>query len=251
MVAPHVFFSVFFITPSAIHSTFITVKNMPALLAEDLLNEMIPPLKGTDSAGKAARWLDEFHVAQLPVLDDRHYRGLVTEADLIDFDDPETLLSELPLGYADAFVRPDQHFYRVMELAIENKIQLVPVVDEQHEYAGVVTIADALAAFGKQPVGGQGGIIVLAMEERDYSLTQISRYVEENNAKIISAIVAQDELDPYRIRLTLKLNTNNLARITATLERFGYVVTAQFSGAAATNEDEQERYDALLRYLSV
>ena len=225
---------------------------MPVLLAEDLLNEMIPPLKGTDSAGKAARWLDEFHVAQLPVLDNRRYRGLVTEADLADYDDPNTLLSELPLGYAEAFARTDQHFYRVMELAIENKIQLVPVIDERQEYAGVVTIADALAAFGQQPVGAeQGGIIVLSMEERDYSLTQISRYVEENNAKIVSAIVAQDEVDPYRIRLTLKLNTENLARITATLERFGYVVTAQFSGEAVVNEDEQERFDALLRYLSV
>ncbi len=223
---------------------------MPALLAEDLINEMIPPLKGTDSAGKAARWLDEFHVAQLPVLDERHYRGLVTEADLAD-DDPNTLLSELTLGYRDAYVRPDQHFYRVMELAIENKIQLVPVVDEHQEYAGVVTIADALAAFGQQPAGGQGSIIILSMEERDYSLTQISRYVEENNAKIISAHVAQDDLDPGRIRLTLKLNTDRIARITATLERFGYTVTAQFSGTPAASEDEQERYDALLRYLSV
>ena len=89
------------------------------------------------------------------------------------------------------------------------------------------------------------------MDERDYSLTQISRYVEENNAKIISAHVAQDEIDPYRIRLTLKLNTDNLVRITATLERFGYVVTAQFSGTAVPNDDEQERYDSLLRYLSV
>ena len=185
------------------------------------------------------------------MLDERHYRGLVTEADLADFDNPDALLSEMPLGYTEAFVRPDQHFYRVMELAIENKIQLVPVVDERHEYAGVVTIADALAAFGQLPAGGQGGILVLTMEERDYSLTQISRYVEENNAKIMSAHVAQDDLDPYRIRLTLKLNTDNLARITATLERFGYVVAAQFSGNAVVNEDEQERFDALLRYLSV
>ena len=225
---------------------------MPAILAEDLINEMIPPLKGSDTAAKAARWLDEFHVSQLPVLDDRLYRGLVTEADLADFDNPETLLSELALKYGDIFVRPDQHFYRVMELAIANSIQLVPVVDEEHQYAGVVTIADVLAAFGQQSsVGGQGGIIVLSMEERDYSLTQISRYVEENNAKILSAHVAKDEHDPYRIRLTLKLNTENLARIIATLERFGYSVTAQFSGATTVSEDEQERYDALLRYLSV
>jgi acetoin utilization protein AcuB len=42
-----------------------------------------------------------------------------------------------------------------------------------------------------------------------------------------------------------------MARITATLERFGYLVSAQFSGTAVVSEDEQDRFDALLRYLSV
>ena len=225
---------------------------MPALLAEELLNQMIPPLKGTDTTAKAARWLDEFHVQQLPVLAGRRYRGLVTEGDLADYENPDTQLAELPLGYADAVVQHDQHFYRVMEVAIENKIQLVPVLDEQQDYAGVVTVSDALAAFGPVPgPAGQGSILVLSMEERDYSLSQISRYVEENNAKIVSAHVVTDEHDPFRIRLTLRLNTDSLARITATLERFGYVVTAQFSGAAVADEGEQDRYDALLRYLNI
>ncbi|TPG62333.1 CBS domain-containing protein [Hymenobacter nivis] len=225
---------------------------MQAMLAEDLLNEMIPPLKGTDSLGKAARWLDEFRVGQLPVLAERQYRGLVTEADLADAYDPDALLSELTLGFREAVVRPDQHFFRVVELAVENKLQLVPVVDDDDAYVGVVTVADALAAFGPQASApGQGGIIVLSMAERDYSLSQISRYVEENNAKIVNAHTVPDELDPYRIRLTLKLNTDNLARIVATLERFGYAVTAQFSGPGEVSEDEQERYDGLLRYLSV
>jgi acetoin utilization protein AcuB len=225
---------------------------MSALLAEDLLNQMIPPLKGTDTTAKAARWLEEFHVNQLPVLAGRHYRGLITEDDLADFENPDTQLADLTLGFANAHVQHDQHFYRVMELAIENKIQLVPVLDEQQEYAGVVTVSDALAAFGPVPgPAGEGSILVLTMEERDYSLSQISRYVEENNAKILSAHVVTDEHDPFRIRLTLRLNTSNLARITATLERFGYLVSAQFTGTAAVGEDEQERFDALLRYLSV
>jgi len=191
-------------------------------------------------------------VGQLPVVAGRHYQGLITENDLADYENPDTQLAELPLGYGNVHVQHDQHFYRVMELAIEQKIQLVPVLDEQQEYAGVVTVSDALAAFGPVPgVAGQGSILVLTMEERDYSLSQISRYVEENNAKILSAHVIADEHDPYRIRLTLRLNTDNLGRITATLERFGYVVSAQFSGTAAVGEDEQERFDALLRYLSI
>ncbi len=225
---------------------------MPALLAEDLLNQMIPPLKESDTTAKAARWLEEFHVTQLPVLTGRRYRGLITENDLADYENPDTQLADLALGFGNVHVQHDQHFYRVMELAIENKVQLIPVLDEHQEYAGVVTVNDALAAFGPVPgPSGQGSILVLTMEERDYSLSQISRYIEENNAKILSAHVVADEHDPYRIRLTLRLNTDNLARITATLERFGYLVSAQFSGTAAVSDDEQERFDALLRYLSV
>lgn len=225
------------------------------MLAEDLLNQMIPPLKVSDTVGKAAKWLEEFHVNQLPVLDNRAYKGLVTDADLLDFEESANsnqLLSDLALGYTEAHVLNSQHFYSIMEVAIQNKIQLVPVLDAQHEYVGVVTVSDTLAAFGQPPIAvGQGAVIVLSMEERDYSLSAISRYIEENNAKILSAHVAQDEHDPYRIRLTLKVNTPTLTRIVATLERFGYVITAQFNGVGELGENEQERYDALLRYLSL
>src|SRR4029453_16139821 len=111
---------------------------------------------------------------------------------------------------------------------------------------------DTLAAFGQLPgAAGDNGILVLAMDERDYSLSQISRYVEENNAKVLSAHVARDENEPYKIRLTLKLNTPDLASIVATLERFGYTISAQFSGSSELGEDEQDRYDALLKYLSL
>ncbi|MBC6991405.1 CBS domain-containing protein [Hymenobacter jejuensis] len=222
------------------------------MIAEELINQMIPPLKVSDSAGKAAKWLGEFHVGQLPVLENRQYRGLITESDLLDYENSTQLLAAVPFGYANVHVQRDQHFYSVMEMAIQNKLQLVPVLDDQHEYMGVVTVGDTIAAFGQLTIGaGQGGILVLSMDERDYSLTQISRYVEENNAKILSSHVAQDENDPYKIRLTLKLNTANLTRIIATLERFGYVITAQFAGAGEISENEQERFDALLKYLSL
>ena len=225
------------------------------MIAEDLLNQIIPPLKVSDTIGKAAKWLEEYHVGQLPVLDNREYRGLVTDADLLEFgqtEENDQLLSDLALGFADVHVQHDQHFYSIMEVAIQNKVQLVPVLDDQHEYIGVVTVSDTLAAFGQQPIAaGQGAVIVLSMEERDYSLATISRYIEENNAKVLSAHVAQDEHDPYRIRLTLKVNTPTLTRIVATLERFGYVITAQFNGAGELGDNEQERYDALLRYLSL
>ena len=78
----------------------------------------------------------------------------------------------------------------------------------------------------------------------------ISRHVESNDAKILSAYVSPDELDPYKIKLTLKINTTDLTRIIATLERFEYRIIAQYQ-ESADNQADKDRYDLLLKYLNM
>ncbi|QNF33261.1 CBS domain-containing protein [Adhaeribacter swui] len=221
------------------------------MIAEELINQMIPPLKLSDTPAKAVRWMEEFRVNQLPVVKLRQYLGLITEEDILEAKVAHESLQTVPFGYEDVFVLYNQHFYNVMETAIKNKIQVVPVLDEQREFLGVITVNDTISAFGQMSaLQGQGGILVLSMNERDYSLTEISRLVESNNAKILSAYVSPDEADPYKIRLTLKMNTSDLKRIIATFERFDYRITAQFQDAT-DEKDDQDRLDLLLRYINI
>lgn len=221
------------------------------MIAEELINQMIPPLKLYDTVEKALRWMDEFRVNELPVVSNRKYLGLATELSLIELSDREQSLKEVPLEFQDVHVMYMQHFYDVMEAAIKNKIQVVPVLDDMQEYMGIITINDTLAAFGQMSaLQGQGGILVLSMPERDYSLSQISRLIEEENTKILSAYVSPDELDPYKIKLTLKLSTNDLTRIIATLERFDYRITAQFQDTS-TFDVGKDRLDMLFKYLDI
>ena len=77
-------------------------------------------------------------------------------------------------------------------------------------------------------------------------------------AQLVRGLLARQGFDPAELEDVLLgcaypegEQGDNLARIVATLERFGYAVTAQFSGPGEVSEDEQERYDGLLRYLSV
>jgi acetoin utilization protein AcuB len=224
------------------------------MLAEDLLNQKIPPLRPSDPVAKAARWFEQLRVSQLPLVRNREFLGLVREENLADDLDPATLLVDLlPLPDQDAFVFAHQHFYHVMEAAIRHRTAVVPVLTGQNEYAGAITVNDALAAFGQMSaMRGEGSILVLTMLERDYSLTQISRYVEEEHAKILSAYATPDESDPLRLKLTLRINTGEISRIVATLERFGFHVSAQFQDRAALGPtEENDRLDSLLRYLSV
>ena len=229
------------------------------MIAEELINPMIPPLKLSDSTEKAVKWMEEFRVNQLPVVKNRKYLGMVSEEDILEGEDdestkqpsPETTLETVKFDYENVYVMHYQHFYNVMETAIRNKVQVVPVLDEHAEFLGVITVNDTIAAFGQMSaLQGEGGIIVLSMPERDYSLSQISRYVEENEAKILSAYVSPDEMDPFRIRLTLKINTTDLTRIISTLERFDYRIIAQFQENGNKDEDN-DRLDLLMKYLNI
>ncbi|RNI28604.1 CBS domain-containing protein [Rufibacter latericius] len=221
------------------------------MIAEELINQMVPPLKLSDTGEKAVRWMDEFRLNQLPVVKNRKYLGLVTEENVLEAKNPEMVLENIPFDFEHVHVQQNQHFYNVMELAIKNKVQVVPVLDDLQEYLGVITVNDTISAFGQMSaIQGQGGILVLCMAERDYSLSEISRLVESNNAKILSANVSPDEVDIFKIKLTLKINTMDLSRIVATLERFGYKITAQFQDVSGAPED-QDRLDMLLRYLNI
>ncbi|HSZ72008.1 MAG TPA: CBS domain-containing protein, partial [Cytophagaceae bacterium] len=199
---------------------------------------MIPPLKLTDSGQTALNWMDEFRVTQLPVVDQKKYIGLITEENILEKNDPTLLLSSYQLDFQDARVLPDVHYLDLLKKADQHKISLLPVTDGEGTYLGVVSVSDISSALAQMLNGyGPGGIIVLSMKERDYSLSQISRLVESNDAKILSSFVHNDK-DPEFIKLTLKLNKRDLSRIIATLERHEYRILTYFQEGQAEDQDK-------------
>ena len=62
------------------------------------------------------------------------------------------------------------------------------------------------------------------MNSSDYSLAELSRLVEENNARILSSSVRQDPADVGKIKVTLKINLEDISSIVATFERFEYKI---------------------------
>ncbi|WP_237390311.1 CBS domain-containing protein [Fulvivirga sediminis] len=221
------------------------------MIAEELVNHMIPPLKATDPAHKAILWMEELRCNQLPVVQDESFMGLITEDMILEANDVEANISSFNLMGLNCYVHDSSHFYEVIKIASDNNVQMVGVLDDQEKYKGVITVQDTITSFAQSAaVQIPGGIVVLSISQIDYSLSEISRLVEENNAKILSSSVKEDELDPSKIKLTLKLNRLDLTHIVATLERFGYKIIARFQ-ETKIQDDEKERLDMLLRYLDI
>jgi acetoin utilization protein AcuB len=220
------------------------------MIAEELINQTIPPLKTTDNAEKALRWMEELRITQLPVIDGQVYVGLISEDLIFQINDPSLHLKDFPLFAANAYAQRFQHFFDVLKIALDNNIQVVAVLDEDKNFLGVITVHSTIVAFAQSAVQEPGGIIVLSMNERDYSLSEISRLVESNDAKILSSYVCPDHSDAMKIKLTIKLNRNDISRVVATLERFDYRIIAKFQNAPDT-DDDKERLDLLLKYLNM
>jgi CBS domain-containing protein len=221
------------------------------MIAAELVNHMIPPLKVTDDAHKAIVWMEEFRCNFLPVVDDGSLKGFISEEIIMETNDIEKNVGSFDLVGKECYVSQESHFFDILRVAGEHKLNMVAVLNEEGRYAGIITVQDVMASFAQSAsVQMPGGILVLSMDLIDYSLAEISRYVEENSAKIISSTMVEDPLDKGKIKLTLKINQLDLSRIVATLERFGYRVIGRYQ-EDARDDDSKERLDMLMKYLNM
>ncbi len=221
------------------------------MLAAELLDPMLPALKPSDTVGQALAWMEEHHVGQLVLTDQDEYRGIVSEELLMDIADDERLLVDVMRLFEQVYAQENQHLFEVLGLVIQNQMAVIAVLNEEREFTGTISVSELLKQFAMElGVQESGALLILSLNERDYSLTEISRLIESNNVKIISSYYSSAAYGmPDRSRLTLKLNRRDITSVISTLERFGYHIEAAFANAPVESID-QERLDSLLRYLN-
>ncbi len=190
--------------------------------------------------------MDELRVNDLPVVENGMFVGLANESDFLNAEVYQgEVQAELDLLKVSVF--PETHVLDVLKVVSENDITVIPVVDEGNNYLGSITSADLLDHLAEMlGVHREGGIIVLQMLERDHSLQQIARIIEENNAKILSLTVLP--ATEGNIEMHIKIDSPDLNPILQSLERFNYTVLSKFQAAQFDNE-LRDRYDELMRYL--
>ncbi len=219
------------------------------MIAEKLISDSIVPLRTSDTGDEALSIMGDFYIRHLPIVNNEELLGLVSEEDVFD-NDATAAVGSYKLSLSHPFVSQNDHIFDVMRLVAEHQLTVIPVVGDQREYIGLITIEDLMRHFVE--IGAfrePGGIVVLEMVRQDYSLAQIARIVESENAVILTSHV-QTYPDSPRIDVTLKINRQTIHNLLATFERFGYQVKASF------NESEffdtlRERYDGLINYLNV
>lgn len=220
------------------------------MFAGKLIKDTIPPLKPTDTCQRAMLWMDEFHLNSLPVISGKSYLGLIKQSDIMEINAPEALLQTKETPLSRIFVYANQHVYDVVKFAAIHKCDVIPVLNDNQEYEGLITIQDLVDYFAEsKSVYMPGGIIILELRLSDFSMTQIAQIIESDGAHILSSSVSATA-DPQIIELTIKIDKVDIARILASFYRYNYHVTSSYF-QSEFGEDLKSRYESLMNYLSI
>lgn len=220
------------------------------MYVEKLISPIVPVLQPTDTGTKALFLMEENNLTQLPLVIDEQYTALVKENDVLDWENQESPLSTARfLNYRPA-VFASNHPYEAMRLAHSQNLSVVPVIDNEQKYVGAITRADLLNYITENSgLDNPGGIIVLEIDPRDYSLSEIARICEGEDIIIISTNLHTMPATG-KLEVTIKANKTDLHGLVQAFERFKYTVK-QVYGEQNHNEDMMERYNLLMNYLNM
>ncbi|MEO9885778.1 MAG: CBS domain-containing protein [Balneola sp.] len=221
------------------------------MLVNEILNTEIAPLRITDPVSLALAKLDLLHINKFIVVDEENkVLGMITIETLAEVVDENVSLSELPLEEV-VWVPKSQHLFETTRKMFAHELYVLPVVDGEKNFLGLVRKREVLNALGEIfNLSSYGSVITIELEQMDYTLSDIVRIIETENAKILGVAVQQpnDELDS--IRVSVKLNLEDSSVVSAALRRFGYVIVSEERSESMEN-NFSERADELIRYLDI
>jgi acetoin utilization protein AcuB len=221
------------------------------MVAKDLISDVVPSLKTSDTGQTALNWMEIFRISHLPIVNNLDFLGLISDTDIYDMNQPEEPIGNHALTLFKPYVTSEQHLFEVIGLASRLKLTVVPVLDDKSHFKGVITTTDLVRYLaGISSMDQQGGIIVLELIERDYSLSQIAQIVESNNVKVLSMYVTSPP-DSTRLEVTIKVNTNDLVSVIRTFERYNYDVKTWVTSDDSMDKFYSERFDILMKYMNI
>jgi CBS domain-containing protein len=220
------------------------------MLARDLIST-VPVLHPMDSGSRALRLMNEYHLTQLPLVLENKYLAMVEEDDILDLEDPETLLENMEYNGPRHAIPENAHFYEALKVFYDQKMCALPVISKENEYLGILTKDNLLAVLAQyNGVKEPGGILSLEIDPRDYSLSEIARIAESNDVTLLSVNTITNPATG-RLEVLLKTNRQELQPLVATFERFKYYVVKYTITAEDEEDTLKKNYDLFMNYISL
>lgn len=223
---------------------------MKALLLMDLVLTDFPTINESDDSAQILEKMQAASSDVLPLIKNNELIALIREEDIAKGESDKQQKHIVSVPAFRPFVYDHFHPYQAASRLSELDISLIPVLNEENEYSGVVKGSDLLHYFcDNTGISQTGAIITLRIKNIDYSLSEIARICESNDVIILNIQLKIPPQNEY-MNVIIKTNTKNLQGLISSFERYEYTVQSVYGGEHRDN-DLEDRYKSLMNYINM
>jgi predicted transcriptional regulator len=226
----------------------VFIKKTDKMFCKEISVKEFPVLKTDDSGFHAAALMEDLKLKHLPVVKDGIYIYLLSEKD-IDMGNPEAEI-ENTCFYAP-YVWEESSVIEALQVMNKDLLTVLPVVTENGEYVGAVTLPALVESLNEMSnTGSEGALIAVEPNQPDYVLAQIVHLIEDNRAKVLSMFSYMEKETGKQI-LLFKINLEDASPVIRSLERFNYPVKYYRQKQMLPDEILQKRVNELIHYIEL
>ena len=218
------------------------------MITRKLISKEIQTVTLDYSGINALSIMQEYHLSQIAVVEGNKLQGIISEEDIWSMNDDKDKLITIKDKLQMYSMTLGKDVFEVIKYMDDHNLSLLPMVTNG-KYIGSITHQTTISALASLvAIKETGGVIILEMNKKEYSMSEIAQIVESNSARILSTYMT-DVDERNIIKITLKLNISDVSPIIQTFQRYSYKVAASYNHSENRNNLD-DRYDLLMRYLN-
>lgn len=219
------------------------------MIVSEIIQSSFPVLHYNDSIEDAIALFQQNNTDHLAVINNDNYEGLLSMDELLSAEETDTI-AMLSDRFMHISIADNQHFLNALKFITQYGITALPVLSNNTEYLGAVTEKNLIQALNTfLNTDAPGGIFVLEMQKQKFSIGELCRLVETNDA-FVTQLNTYTELISGLLIVTFKINKIEVSDILATLQRYDYTIRNYF-GEEFYENGLKENFENLMAYLNV
>lgn len=218
------------------------------MIWQNFIDTRIKPLELSNSISEAKLIFKSTPYNHLPVFKKKRFKGNITIDDLLDLE-PSSLLSEYEYLIEVFYVEIHKTTLDLIHEFANHQTNLLPILDENKIYKGVMKLEDVLDLFGEAPfVANEGETMIIRKESVNFSFSEVAQLLESLNARPSGMYISK--LSKDIVEVTIKVEHQGLNEILQTFRRYDYQIVSEHPEDLFT-EDLKEHSDYLNKYLDL
>lgn len=217
-------------------------------LQEYILNE-IHELSIASSLKAAQELFRGFPITHIPIVENGHFLGCLSENDVQTIEDDSVAISEYSHLIDYFFANEKTTVLELITLFADNDCNMMPVLNKDREYVGYFELSDILDVFANSPfLHGDGVEIIIEKPKKEFAASEVTQIVESNNGKVLGLYVSTETSD--MTQATVKVSSEDINEIIQTFRRYDYNIISQYEDDFYL-QDLKDRSDYLQKYLDM